>query len=206
MSSQVTKEHYNFKKYCEEERFVSYWHQLKEVLSLDTSSVLEIGVGDRVFGNYIKNNTSIIYTSADIAADLSPDVVGSVTNLPLSDCSFDTVCAFEVLEHLSFGQFIIALKEMSRVAKKNVIISLPHWGRHFSIKIRLPFFKKIYWQHKFNLWPIKHVFGGEHYWEIGKKGYSLGLIKRSINQAGLVILRDYISFDSPYHHFFVLNK
>ena len=185
---------------------MSYWHQLKEVLSLDTSSVLEIGVGDRVFGNYIKNNTSIIYTSADIAADLSPDVVGSVTNLPLSDCSFDTVCAFEVLEHLSFGQFIIALKEMSRVAKKNVIISLPHWGRHFSIKIRLPFFKKIYWQHKFNLWPIKHVFGGEHYWEIGKKGYSLGLIKRSINQAGLVILRDYISFDSPYHHFFVLNK
>ena len=145
MEKQVEKKHYNFHKYCDEERFVSYWHQLKEILKVGPHSVLEIGVGDRVLESYIKNNTSIKYNSADIADDLFPDAIANVTKLPFADDSFDTVCAFEVLEHLPFEKFIVALKEMRRVAVENVIISLPHWGRHFSFQIRLPYFKKIIW-------------------------------------------------------------
>lgn len=206
MGKQVDKKHYNFYKYCEEERFASYWHQLNEILKVEPHSVLEIGVGNRVLESYIKNNTSIKYNSADIAGDLFPDAIADVTKLPFADDNFDTVCAFEVLEHLPFEKFVVALQEMRRVARKNVIISLPHWGRHFSLQIRLPYFKKVIWQHKFNFWPIKHKFGGEHYWEVGKKNYDLKKIKEVIITAGLEINGDYVAFNSPYHHFFVLKK
>lgn len=206
MEKQVDKKHYSFHKYCDEERFDSYWYQLHEILKTEPRSVLEIGVGDKVVENYLENNTDIEYTGVDIASDLSPDVIADVTKLPFADGSFDTVCAFEVLEHLPFDRFLFALEEMRRVAMKRVIISLPHWGRHFSVEIRLPFFKKIRWQHKFNFWPIKHIFAGEHYWEIGKDGYSLESIKKTILTTGLMVLEDYIAFNSPYHHFFVLEK
>jgi len=206
MEKQVEKKHYNFHKYCDEERFVSYWHQLKEILKVVPHSVLEIGVGDKVLESYIKNNTNIEYVCVDIAGDLSPDVVASVIKLPFRDDSFDVVCAFEVLEHLPFEKFVIALQEIRRVARKNVIISLPHWGRHFSFQIRLPYFKKIIWQYKFNFWPIKHVFKGEHYWEIGKDGYGLKKIKNAIITAGLEVKEDYVAFNSPYHHFFILKS
>jgi len=206
MKQQVLKTHYNFDKYCDQERFVSYWHQLKEVLGVKSGSVLEVGVGDQVMANYIKQNTDVKYTSIDIAKDLKPDVVGDVASLPFENNSFDVVCAFEVLEHLEFDKFVIALKEMKRVADKYVIISLPHWGRHFSLKTRLPFLKQIKFQFKLSLFPIKHVFKGEHYWEIGKKGYGLKRIKKEIESSGLKIMNDYIVFDSPYHHFFVTKK
>lgn len=206
MEKQTNKNSYQFERYCDLDRWSSYWHQIDEVLKLKPESVLEIGVGDKVLAGYLKNNTSIKYSSLDIAEDLSPDFIGSVDDIKLDDNSFALVCAFEVLEHLPFDKFIKSLRELRRVSKKYVIISLPHWGRHFSFNLRLPYFKKISGQYKFALWPIKHEFNGQHYWEIGKRGYPLAKIKREIEAAGLKILKDYIAFNSPYHHFFILEK
>ena len=206
MEKQVNKSAYNFQRYCQIERFSSYWHQLDEILECNPTSVLEIGVGDKVVANYLKANTDIQYTSADVADDLKPDVVTDVLAMAFADNSFDVVCAFEVLEHLPFEKFEQALKELKRVAKNTVLISLPHWGRHFSIDIRLPFFKRLKWQKKFNLMPIAHKFNGQHYWEIGKKDYPVNKIKSALKTSGLELLNDYIAFESPYHHFFILKK
>lgn len=206
MKQQIDKSSYNFKKYCQIERFNSYWYQLNEVIASNPSSLLEIGVGDKVFSNYIKDNTTIRYTSADIASDLKPDVITDVLSLSFESDSFDVVCAFEVLEHLPFEKFATALAELKRVTKNYVIISLPHWGRHFSIEIRLPFFKKIRWQKKINWIPITHTFNGQHYWEIGKRGYNIKKVIAQIHASDLALIKDYIAFESPYHHFFILKK
>ncbi|MEA2088399.1 MAG: class I SAM-dependent methyltransferase [Patescibacteria group bacterium] len=206
MEKQIDKKEYNFSKYCKQERWSSYWHQIDEVLKCNPKSVLEIGVGDKVFGDYIKNNTNIKYFCLDIAEDLNPDIVGSVDNMPIENNTYDLVCAFEILEHLPFEKFKKSLDELHRVSKKDVIISLPHWGRHFSIDIRIPYFKNFSWQYKCNFFPIKHKFNGQHYWEIGKKDYSLKKVKRKFKKAKFKIVKDYIAFKSPYHHFFVLKK
>ncbi len=206
MDKQVDKNKYSFNRYCDMDRWSSYWHQVNEVLLCRPEKVLEIGVGDKVFSGYIKNNTGIEYKSLDIAEDLEPDILGSVENIPQEDGQYDAVCAFEVLEHLPFEKFGLCLLEIGRVSNKYAIISLPHWGRHFSFKIRLPYFKTIKWQFKFSIFPPKHKFNGEHYWEIGKKGYPLDKIIKEIKNSGLEIIKDYIAFESPYHHFFVLKK
>lgn len=206
MKKQVDRSAYNFQKYCSIERWSSYWQQINEIIKCRPTSVLEIGVGDGVVADYLINNTDIKYTSMDIADDLKPDAIGSVDAMPLSDNAFDLVCAFEVLEHLPFEKFEKSLKEMQRVSLKYVLISLPHWGRHFAFSLSLPYFKKIKWQRKFNPLPMKHKFDGQHYWEIGKRDFSLLKIKKSIKDSGCIMLRDYICFESPYHHFFVLEK
>jgi ubiquinone/menaquinone biosynthesis C-methylase UbiE len=206
MVRQVDKKAYKFDKYCDKDRWASYWNQINEIVKLNPVNVLEVGVGDNVFSSYIKNNTDIEYTSLDIAEDLRPDIVGDIKNIPIKNNFYNIVCAFEVLEHLSFEKFEETLRELSRVSNKYVIISLPHWGRHFSVDIRMPFLKRFKFKYKINLFPIRHKFRGQHYWEIGKKGYSLINIKKIIKKSGLKIKNNFIVFESPYHHFFILKK
>ncbi len=201
---QVTKEEgYAFGSYGFEGRFVSYFHQLDEVLSRHPNTVLEVGVGDKVFGEFIKNNTQVAYTSVDIAEDLRPDVIGSVLELPFADKSFDIACAFEVLEHLPFESFEKALSELTRVATDFVVLSLPHFGPMLSLSFKIPFIREIRIAYKLPF-PRKHVFNGQHYWEIGKSGYDITLIQKHLLKHGMLV-RDFIPWGSPYHHFFVLR-
>lgn len=204
MRKQVNKDHYDFKKYSHPDRWVSYFNQINETLASQAGSVLEIGVGDKVFGSYLKNNTTINYSSLDIAEDLNPDFIGSVTSIPIGDNSFDAVCAFEVLEHLPFECFDRALMELSRVSKKTVIISLPHFGPAIKFLFKVPFLPTIRFAIKIPFHKT-HTFNGEHYWEIGKKDYSLSAIKKIINNH-YSIKKHFVPFENQYHHFFVLEK
>lgn len=200
---QVDKDAYRFECYGEEERFVSYHTQLTEIMRAKPSSLLEIGAGDRVVGSYLKNNTKIAYTSADIADDVGADVIAPVTKLPFPDKSFDVSCAFEVLEHLPFDQFQPALSELARVARSHVLISLPHFGPMFSLSFKIPFLPRVRLAYKIP-YPKAHAFNGQHYWEIGKRDYPVSLIRAELEKHGHVT-RDFVPFESPYHHFFTLE-
>ncbi len=200
---QVDKKHYAFERYGFEGRFVSYYWQLREVLDLNPSSILEVGVGDKVFGNFIKDNTPVAYTSIDIAVDLKPDVVGSILNLPLLDKSQDIVCAFEVLEHLPFSEFEKAVSELFRVARAHVVISVPHFGPMISFSLKIPFLSQLRLAFKVP-YPRTHTFNGQHYWELGKKGYPVRRIRTILQKQGRIV-RDFVPFNSEYHHFFVIK-
>lgn len=202
---QVPKEHYFGLKYDSKARWISYWYQINEVVKTTPSSVLEIGVGNKTVSDYLKK-IGIKVTTCDFDKNLKPDVVADARKLPFKKDSFDIVLCAEVLEHIPLRDFKRALEEIKRVGK-SAVITLPHFSItniYFGAKL-FPFIPKKEVSIKIDI-PTKHKFLGEHYWEIGKKGYSLALIKVKIKSVGFKIEKSFYPTENPYHHFFVLSK
>ena len=201
----MNKDHYEFNKYITKGRWISYYHQLDEVIKLSPASVLEIG-GSTGFFKTMANIFNIQVETVDIDPDLNPDHVASVLALPFEDSSYDLVAAFQVLEHLPYKSFEIALSEIKRVAKNNVVISLPDarsiWRYSFHIPklgmrnicIEPPIIS-----------PEIFKFDGEHYWEINKKDYPLERINKAFSNQGLNLDRSYRVPEHPYHRFFIFS-
>jgi len=203
---QVRPDHYYDIDYDTKQRFCSYWHQIHEILLLKQNEVLEIGVGNRFVSNYLRERGINIVT-LDIDKELKPDVVGSVLDIPFRDNSFQIVACYELLEHLPYEYVAKALSEISRVSKQYVILSLPDVNRVYRIYIYIPKIGEIK-----RLLPLPrirkpiHKFDGQHYWEIGKAGYSLKRVVGDMQKEGLQLERTYRVFEHPYHRFFILRK
>jgi hypothetical protein len=201
---QVDKEHYRFSKYSYPGRWGSYYWQLATVLDSNPESVVEIGVGDGVFGRYLEEIARVDYASVDVAEDLKPDIIGSVTKMPIPDDSYDVACCFQVLEHLPFDVFETALKELVRISRRRVIISVPDCRPYIRISFKLPLVPELLYIEKL---PFSHQvrLGGGHQWEIGYPGFPLSRIIEIIQRHGILI-KDFVPFENPYHHFLVLEK
>jgi len=206
MKIQVEPDHYVNKNYDSKERFISYWHQISEINQIKAFSIIEIGIGNGFTSDYLKRRGYNLVTM-DIDKKLNPDFVGSVHRMPFQEESFDLVACFEVLEHVPFDKFLHAIAEIHRVSKKHAIISLPDCSPQIRFGLQLPKFGMV---NKLFTMPQKickkHEFDGEHYWEIGKAGYSLKKITKCFNDAEFQINETYRIFELPYHRFFILEK
>lgn len=202
---QVEKKYYQWSNYMDRERWVSYYHQISQFHKMkDCSSILEIGAGLGINRKHIEEFLpNVEYKTLDIAEDLHPDYIGSAHKIPLPDKSFDAVVAFEILEHIPFEEFETALAEIKRVARKRVIISLPHFGPPVKFLFKMPFLPELRFAWKIPYYR-KHIFNGQHYWEIGKKGYPVDKI-RNIFKKHFVLEDDFVPFENQYHHFFILK-
>lgn len=208
MNIQVEDGYYK-KDYDKLTRFASYYHQIKCVNSLKPDNILEIGIGNKTVSSYLKNMEYQI-TTCDFDQSLDPDIVADVRKMPLESKSFDLVMSCEVLEHIAWKDFDVALKELHRISKKYVIISLPYASLCFEWLFKFPFADKItkehfiYFKIRIPLW-LKHKFDGQHYWEIGKRGYSLNRIRKSLKKY-FKIIDESSPYLSPYNYFFILEK
>lgn len=190
-------------KYEHLDRWISYYRQIQEVLSLRPERLLEIGKGSGLVSTVLKSR-GLTVTSLDIDPAVKPDVVGSVLALPFEDKAFDATLCAEVLEHLPFDEFPKALGEIRRVTRRAVVLSLPNWGWTFWLGFKLPLLPRInvFWK---LTGLAAHPPGGEHFWEIGKRGYPLRKIRAAIEATGFKIRKTYLKADSPYHRFFLLE-
>lgn len=206
MEKQVNKDHYDFLKYMNKNRWVSIWHQIHEVLSLSPENILEIGSGPGVFKILI-SHLGLSIRNVDIDPDLKPDFVASACELPLQDNSFDCVCAFQMLEHLPYEQSMRAFKEMVRVSKKYIVISLPDVRALWLYSFYLPKIGQIeFFIPRPRFRAPEHHFDGEHYWEIGKKGYSNEKVLFDLIQNQVKLLKNFRVRENTYHNFFVFEK
>lgn len=91
--------------------------------------VLDVGCGER----YLKELIQADYVGIDKYG--KPDVLKDVSKeLPFEDKSFNTVAAFDVLEHMDDIYFIF--DELCRVSRNYVVITLPNM---FEWRFRLSF-------------------------------------------------------------------
>jgi SAM-dependent methyltransferase len=199
---QVEPEHYEG-DYDNKERFISYWTQIHEIVRLRPKSVLEIGIGNGFVHRYLRQRGFSVHT-VDADERLGPDTVALVESLPFDDGEFEVVCCFETLEHLPFEKFHAAVAELARVAGKWVLLSLPDVTPYARIHIEWGFHNKLL--SKFFDIPARrppvHQFDGEHFWEVGKKGYPLERVLSELETVGLEVESTPRVEEDPWHRFF----
>ncbi|MGM0503945.1 MAG: methyltransferase domain-containing protein [Bacteroidota bacterium] len=206
MKKQVNKTHYQFNKYLQKARWISIWHQIDEVIKSNPLNVLEIGPGPGLF-KHVLNSNEISVETVDIDPELQPDHVASATQLPFEDNSYDCVCAFQMLEHLPYHDSLKAFNDFVRVSRKNIIISLPNAKKLWHYSFYIPKIGQFSFSiPKPRIKNQNHIFDGEHYWEINKKGFSLNKIKKDFITNDTKLTNSYRVIENPYHHFFIFEK
>lgn len=208
----IPLEHHYGAGYLSRERWISYVAQVSAVVDLKPARIAEIGVGPGVVGAMIEATyPGCQYVSVDVDQALKPMACASVTALPFAHSSMDAVFCCQVLEHLPYELFVSALRELGRVATCRVVISLPDVSPFFFLRFRgsrrfLPtLWKGISLPHPC---PRDHDFAahGQHYWEIGKKGFPVGRILSDMAVDDLKVRDHYRLVERPYWHFFLLDK
>ncbi|MFA5358409.1 MAG: class I SAM-dependent methyltransferase [Patescibacteria group bacterium] len=112
-----------------------YQTLLKEINNLQIENIIDIGCGegftlDRIQKSSINKELVGIDSSlvaVNLGKELFPQLdlrLGNIYQLPFPDKSFDLVVCTEVLEHLENPSQ--ALQEIVRMAKKYIILSVPH--------------------------------------------------------------------------------
>lgn len=199
---QVEASHYNFDEYVTWERWQSYYTQLSTVLRSQPKSVLVVGAGDGLVASMLKT-LGIDVKTVDIDPDLKPDYCLSILEMSKSiPAQFDLVLCCQVLEHLPFENFRACLKELKALSKERVILSLPYRSfRPWNMVVKLPRLKPWFFAISIPIWFKKIKFDGEHYWEVGAKGFSNRFIKNILSEAFKVNFSFKVE-GNPYHIFY----
>jgi SAM-dependent methyltransferase len=200
---QVPASSYAFDRYMTSGRWSSFWYQASLISALKPSHVLEVGVGNGLM-KLLCGHMGIDHTSVDLAADLSPDILASALELPLPDQSFDLTCAFQVLEHMPYEDSLVAFRELCRVSRQDILISLPNAGAAFPLMLSLPWLGSLRLLLQVPL-PTLQRMTRSHHWEIGRPGTGLRRLVRDLSQSARLI-RTFRVFDHPYHQFFHFQR
>ncbi len=196
---------YKFGRYYDKRRWISLWHQLDELLSHTPDSVLEIGPGCGVL-KALAHCFGMDIETVDIDPEFGPDHLASAVSLPFENGSYDCVCAFQMLEHLPYEDALQAFREMLRVTRKYVLISIWDARPMWSYAIHVPMHGLIKFLVPKPCRAVTHVFNGEHHWEINKRGYELRRVIADFGSQGATLARTYRVLENPVHRFFVWEK
>lgn len=204
---QVARAHYDdWLTYHRKARWISYWHQITEVLATRAATCLEIGIGAGfVRDALVKQGVAV--TTVDIDQELGVDRVGDVRNLPCKDGEFDAVLCSQVLEHVPWQDVPRGVSELRRVCRTHSVVSLPqsgvgvglsfgvsagNWLAERGITLRAPD-------------PRMYRFDGQHHWEVSSRGKGRNAVRRILSE-GFSVEREFPVPEFPYHRFYVLRK
>jgi ubiquinone/menaquinone biosynthesis C-methylase UbiE len=212
MKPQTDRSHYD-ESYYERRRLYSVAVQAEVLRDLTPASVVEIGPGRGVFAAMFRQLSGAHVVTMDIDPTLGPDVIGSVFEMPFGDGAFDAAACFQMLEHLPFDRFAPALREMRRVARVGLALSLPDCSYALTVRmgVRNPRKDGLVkaWTVQPASWALRRLKqvpnSAGHYWEIGRRGTPLGVVRRAIREAGWRVEKEFRTAENAYHRFFVLT-
>jgi len=96
----------------------------------DSNSVLEVGCGDGLIINMVtgtgRETMGLDLSESGIKGVRGPATLGSVSELPFEDASWDAVIASEVIEHIPEEDYRRSLREIGRVSRSCIIVSVPN--------------------------------------------------------------------------------
>lgn len=192
--------------------FVNTAYQFRDVQSLNTGNrMLIIGPGQGLEAAVFRWRGYEV-TTLDIDTVFEPDVVSSCHDMKMfEDKQFDVATVSHVLEHLPIALLKPALAEIARVAR-HALVYLPIAGRKSSVRA-IPGVRGIdvsltldfapFWQKPDPSTP--RYCGGQHYWEIGLRGFRWRDVRRMLAEE-FEVLNDYRNNDWPVSGNFVLRS
>jgi hypothetical protein len=158
--------------------FVNSFYQYRDLCGLENcKNVLIVGPGQGL-DKVILSWRGYTVTTLDIDPLFQPDHLGSIHDMSMfTDRQFDAVIVSHVLEHMAETYLNPGLKEISRVGRF-ALIYLPVHGRSLHLRF-IPGFKGI---DVSLVWDVFNYFkkcdgksakycGGQHFWEIGLRGF-----------------------------------
>jgi len=115
---------------ADQERFET----LADKLPLNVQTLLDVGCGNGLFLKHLSDLKGRCFnrlcgtdrSTAALACVEAEKVQAGVDALPFAKDEFDAVSCMEVLEHLPQTTFISALNEISRVARRYILVSVPY--------------------------------------------------------------------------------
>jgi len=187
------------------QRLASYRMQLRLALRTSPKTCLLVGRGDGLVDRLL-TAAGVATVSLDVVPELEPDVVGSVDAIPLEDDCFDLCICCQVLEHLPFERFGHALRELRRVSRGRLVLSLPDQRRCVTLRINAPrLSRQLQWsppRMRAPRIPADRLETDGHHWEIGFRGWEMPIVRRSIEEAGWRIRRISRVPELSWHTFF----
>jgi len=109
---------YPYYKYGDKIRI---WHTIN-YLKHCSSPFLDVGCGSGEI------SAAVNAATVDVDKKHRPDVVASLLYLPFRDGCFETVSAFEVIEHVEDDE--LAIRELKRVSRDKVVLTVPNALRY----------------------------------------------------------------------------
>jgi len=199
---------YNSTEYNNAKRIYSYVHQVAAVIEEGGKTILEIGPGAGIVTNMLRQ-LGFEVTTLDKDLDVNADIHAHLMDMPFSENSFDTVMCCQVLEHLPFSDFPVALRKLQSLSRKSAVISLPDSSHYIDIEVNLPVIGKlkrsINYARKSKM-PPQYLDKMGHYWEIGYSPTTEHMIRKKMVDAGWTVKKTWRVHENPWHHFFILNK
>lgn len=201
----IDTEHYRPGSYDGLGRFLSYWHQIDEMRRARPANVLEIGVGNGFVARYLCRDGYDV-TTLDVNPNLGADVLGSITAIPCGPDTFDMVTACEVIEHPPFSEVPGALREMARVTRSVVLLSVPDRTPALRLHVSVSGLRPLQAFIPFGIAAPARLLGRDHEWELGLPGYPLRRLVRTMRESGLRLQRSFRIFLNPTQRVFVLSR
>lgn len=187
-------------------RFASYWHQLDAVRRRAPARMLEVGIGSGTVATLLRHRGVQVET-VDLHVEVSPRVVADVMHLPFPAEAFDLALCCQVLEHLPLDAAIAAVRELRRVSRRWIVLSVPDASPWMRLIVPQPGRgeREVVLRRWWRPTPARPLNEREHCWELGTVDLPLRRWMRLLHSEGVDVLRHYRVFENPYHHFFELE-
>lgn len=215
----VSEKTINKGKFLSKEHSESYLCQMQTIRSLkNVKSILEIGPGEGFAARNLRE-VGYEYQTLDFEDAHEPTIRADFQSFDPNTITqrYDLTCAFQVLEHFPYHEFSKHIKTLRELSRNYVFISLPYSCRGFSIKLNVQNGQKERLTKQFDFYvrtnlpnrKYREEYKNEfpwavHYWEIGRKGFSLKKVLKDIESCGLNIQERFHSPNS--FHYFILCK
>jgi hypothetical protein len=212
---QVDKQHYIFSFYSSERRYLSYYHQIKNIMHFveqkKATKILIAGKGDGVVQKILEAynelyDLHLVVKTFDFAEDLHPDILGDLLDIgKLVSEQYDIIVCCQVLEHLPFDESVQVLAQMREISKY-VIMSVPYNTITLRGTLKVPLLKEFEFCMKIPIWRDKKgMVDSRHYWELG---YSISLknYKKILQKIGYHPISSYVLKKDGYKYFILLES